>query len=224
MSETVVMVLRVKPFVVRSFAGLLAAFLAFALCLISAPAASAHDELVSTDPAADANLTAMPSAVTLTFSDAPVSLGLEVVVKDQSGNVVTTGDPTLDGVKVSVPVKDGPDATPGEPITYIVSYRVTSADGHPISGRYTFTAASAADQSSSTGPVATPPPSGSGASGVVGSAPGTVTATPAATGQRAATEQSSELVPIVLGLAAIVLLGGIAVLIIRLWTPPSRED
>ncbi len=120
--------------------------------------ASAHDRLESTTPSSGASVTS-PTTVLLQFSDRVISTGSRVEVKNPSDQIVST-DLTVTGSTVAVqltqPVAAG---------TYRVVWRVTSADGHPISGNFNFTALSAptaptssASSSSSGAPPASAPP------------------------------------------------------------------
>jgi copper transport protein len=98
--------------------------------------ASAHAELVAADPGDQQRLASAPRAVTLTFSE-QVSIDTGYLrVLNAAGQRVDTGNPQHvggDGTKVSVPLKSGlPDAG------YLVSWRVVSADSHPIGGAYSF--------------------------------------------------------------------------------------
>lgn len=99
----------------------------------TAPPAAAHAELVSTDPAEGARLPDAPDRVTLTFTEG-VSLGAGYArVLDASGERVDAGDATVEGDTVVVPLRaDLPDDG------YLVTYRVVSADSHPISGAFSF--------------------------------------------------------------------------------------
>ncbi|MGR6967857.1 copper resistance protein CopC [Geodermatophilus sp. URMC 61] len=99
----------------------------------TAPPAAAHAELVSTDPAEGARLPEAPDRVTLTFTEG-VSLGAGYArVLDASGQRVDAGDATVEGDTVVVPLRaDLPDDG------YLVTYRVVSADSHPISGAFSF--------------------------------------------------------------------------------------
>lgn len=99
----------------------------------TAPPAAAHAELVSTDPAEGARLSEAPDRVTLTFTEG-VSLGAGYArVLDSSGQRVDAGDATVEGDTVAVPLRaDLPDDG------YLVTYRVVSADSHPISGAFSF--------------------------------------------------------------------------------------
>lgn len=99
----------------------------------SAPAASAHSRLVSSDPENGASLSAGPQAVTLTFNEPIQSAYAVVNVVGPDNHFWQSGEPVVDGKDVRVAVGElGPT---GE---YTVNYRVTSADGHVISGQRTF--------------------------------------------------------------------------------------
>jgi copper transport protein len=101
--------------------------------LVGAGPAAAHAELVATTPAADAALDRSPAEVTLQFTE-PVSLGAGYVrIIDGSGDSVGTGEATVVGATVTVPLAEEL-ADDG----YLVTYRVISADSHPISGAFGF--------------------------------------------------------------------------------------
>lgn len=119
-----------RQFVGRLLAGLL---VALGLVLIPAAPASAHATLVSSNPSAGAVVDSAPGEVTLTFSETVnVALG-RVVVVDPNGKEAEAGKASRDGDKVTSKLKK--DLPRG---TYVVSYRVVSADGHPISGAVSF--------------------------------------------------------------------------------------
>ncbi|WP_091379581.1 copper resistance CopC family protein [Geodermatophilus sp. DSM 45219] len=112
-----------------------------ALLGVGTPAALAHDALVATTPADDATLTTPPAQVELQLSGPPQGLGTQVVVTAPDGAVVSQGEPELRGSTVVQPLADGLPAG-----AYTVAWRVTSSDGHPLSGTAAFTVAgSAAD-------------------------------------------------------------------------------
>ncbi|WP_166844001.1 copper resistance CopC family protein [Isoptericola sp. BMS4] len=106
-------------------AGLLTAVVAI---LATAPPASAHDQLISSDPAHDAVLAAPPSEVSMEFSDDILDMGAAVVVADESGTDRSEGEVSIDGPVVTVPLQELPGGS------YEVRWRVVSSDGHPISG------------------------------------------------------------------------------------------
>lgn len=94
--------------------------------------ASAHDTLLSTDPV-DGAKGAAPDAITLTFSGEVAQVGATVAVTGGDGAAVTDGAPQVEGTTVVQPLVDGLAA--GD---YEVVWRVTSQDGHPISGSFGF--------------------------------------------------------------------------------------
>lgn len=145
--------------------------------------ASAHDEIVSTDPANGATVATAPDHVTLTFSDKAIALGTEVKVTAPDGSVVSSGDPQLGPTTVVQPLTGARPAG-----TYKVDWRVTSADGHPVSGTFTFVASAAtgmpspsATPTASPSPTATATPASSASDSQ--SATPSPSATPAAAGQ-----------------------------------------
>ena len=117
---------------------------------LAAPA-SAHDELVSTVPAEGVSLAEAPPAITLTFSDDVVELGTAVVVTDAAGARLADGAAVVDGAVVTRPIT--PPTVAGE---VRVSYRVVSADGHPVTGTFAFTVSSASSPSASESQSAEP--------------------------------------------------------------------
>lgn len=110
------------------------AALAAVLLLAPAGAASAHDELIGSDPAADDVLATTPEQITLTFSDAPSTEAgaTEVAVLDEDCASVASGDPVVDGNEVTQAI----DGTIEGAV--LVQWRVVSSDGHPISDEYVF--------------------------------------------------------------------------------------
>lgn len=107
--------------------------------LVIATPASAHDQLISSSPAADEQLATPPESITMTFSgellvlDASLT-GAVVLVVDASGKDWVAGDVTIDGRTVTAPL------APGMPSAgYQVRWQVVSEDGHPIAGVIPFT-------------------------------------------------------------------------------------
>ncbi len=103
------------------------------LGVVTAGPAAAHAELVSTDPGEGARLDEVPAQVTLRFTEG-VSLGAGYArVLGEDGERVDTGAASVDGGTVTVPLRaDLPEAS------YVVTYRIVSADSHPISGAFAF--------------------------------------------------------------------------------------
>ncbi|MGX7678258.1 copper resistance CopC/CopD family protein [Jatrophihabitans sp. DSM 45814] len=116
-------------------AGLIVSF-AFALLLALAPQASAHAVVVGSTPADGSRLATAPSSVTIQFDEA-VGLNLGYLrVVDTAGRRVDTGTATHpggDGSKVTVGLKSGLGDG-----SFLASYRVVSADSHPIAGSIRF--------------------------------------------------------------------------------------
>lgn len=99
-----------------------------------APAAGAHASLEETTPASGAQLSAAPDEVILNFTE-PVSASLGGIrVFDGSGRRIDAGDVTRSsgGTRLSTPVEEAGDGA------FAVSWKVLSADSHPIRGAFTF--------------------------------------------------------------------------------------
>ncbi len=110
-----------------------AAALAAALVLFGAGPASAHAALEASNPDDGARLDTPPQAVTLEFTE-PVSAELGGVrVYESGGDRVDAGETRTDGAVVEVDLE--PDLPDG---AYVVTYRVVSADGHPVQGGLVF--------------------------------------------------------------------------------------
>ncbi|GHJ56233.1 hypothetical protein Nm8I071_55400 [Nonomuraea sp. TT08I-71] len=112
-------------------AGLLVTLVA--LLLAPATPASAHAVLVSSSPAASAVVPNAPAEVVITFSEGVRKVPDKVRVIAPDGSRADRGEPTFKGAVVTIPVD--PSGARG---TYLVSYRVISADSHPVSGAFTY--------------------------------------------------------------------------------------
>lgn len=124
----------------------------------------AHARLTGSAPA-DGSTVATAEEVVLTFNEDVDPTFVEVRLDGPDGAAVA-GAPSVDGRSVT-------QALGAVPVgRYTVTYRVVSADGHPISGTVSFTTTSAVSPSASptatsaASPTATPSP-------VAGAAPGT---------------------------------------------------
>jgi len=101
---------------------------------IMAPAASAHAVLQATTPGDGAHLDAVPTIVSLTFSE-HVSAPLGAVrVFDQRGTRVDNGNVTASDATVTAGLNSGLGDG-----AYVVTWRVISADSHSVRGAFTFT-------------------------------------------------------------------------------------
>ncbi|GAA2523426.1 copper resistance CopC/CopD family protein [Pilimelia columellifera] len=105
----------------------------FATVLLPAAPASAHAVLVSSTPRVGAVLPTAPSQVLLEFSE-PVSLVADKVrVLGPDGKRADAGNSRSDGARVAIPLNpNGPQGT------YLVSFRIISADGHPVPGGFVY--------------------------------------------------------------------------------------
>ena len=117
----------------RWFVSLLAAL---AVIVLPASGAAGHASLQFSTPEDGAVLDVAPEEVVLTFSEELLTELVEISVLDADDNPVVVTEvpqtpPPGTDVKVPWPV----DLPPGE---YSVAYRVVSADGHPVTGRVTF--------------------------------------------------------------------------------------
>lgn len=125
------------PRTATPFARAATAILALAALLatmvgLAAPA-SAHARLEASSPKEGSTLTATPPEIMLRFNE-PIQSGLNEVSVRTGSTDATDGNLEVDGGTVYQPLKSSLPAG-----SYTVSYKVVSADGHPISGSYSFT-------------------------------------------------------------------------------------
>ncbi|GIF06725.1 copper resistance CopC/CopD family protein [Actinoplanes siamensis] len=106
--------------------------------LFSAGPASAHAALVSSDPNNGNIVPDAPNKVTLTFSESVQLISGKIQVLAPDGSRADQGDPTVDGATVTIPLRSG-----GGRGTYLVTYRVISADTHPVAGTITYSVGAA---------------------------------------------------------------------------------
>ncbi len=130
--------------------------------IAAAGTVAAHTALVSSDPVEQSSVPVPPSAITLTFNEDINATFANVVLNDSVGRNWISTTPQIQGHTLTVTVgTDQP--TSG---VYTVGYRVLSADGHPVSGSYTFTI-----DAGSTENAPTSPPAGSTAPTSTGATP-----------------------------------------------------
>jgi copper resistance protein C len=109
------------------------AALVAAMALAGAPVAAAHAARVATDPTDNAALAQGPPRVSATFNEQLQPQFAAMTVVGPDGNLWSKGDAQVEGAVIAVEVRQlGPAGT------YTVNYRVTSADGHPVSGSWSF--------------------------------------------------------------------------------------
>jgi copper resistance protein C len=167
--------------------------------LLAALPASAHDQLLGTDPADGATVATLPHELTLTFNAVVLesSTGDEIQVTDAAGASLAEGPPKIVDNVVTQRLKGSASG----PIR--VLWRVVSQDGHPVSGEFGFTVSGApapsatATESSAPGPTAT-----------------SVVSTPAPTTSPAASAGGGSAAPwIILGAVTIAAMAGVGYLL-----------
>lgn len=121
---------------VRWVIGLAATLLATGMALLPGSPAQAHATLVETSPVNGTALTEAPSEVRLRFSER-VSVGPDsVTLRDAGGATIATDPPFIPSDAPTVVVLPVPsDLDDGG---YVVTFRIVSADSHPISGALVF--------------------------------------------------------------------------------------
>ncbi len=187
-------------------------------------AAYAHSVLVSASPAEGETVDRLPTQVVLTFNE-DVAPGLATVrVTDGEGLTVSDGDAAVSGTRVVQPLRANPPAG-----SYQVAYKVTSADGHPVSGAYSFVIPASVGTPPPTvdpsDPVSVPPANDSGSSSV-----STTTTTPSASASKPAitrtdAQKSSGHVAllIAMGVAVLAVALGFAALVFQRRRPPGTD-
>jgi copper transport protein len=102
---------------------------------VFAPAAMAHAVLESTKPARGETLKAQPRLITFGFSEPVESSFGAVRVYNAKGNQVQSGEVTHPGGQSFVAIGLRPRLAQG---SYTATFRVISADSHPVSGGFVF--------------------------------------------------------------------------------------
>lgn len=134
----------------------------------------AHNALVSTSPGDGTTVAEPPESIVLTFNEPAIKTGTKVLVTGPDG-AVAAGAPELIDNTVEQALQ--PELPAGE---YTVAWRVTSADGHPINGEFSFRVRTGAvttrTPAPTTGSTGSPTPSQTASA----SDPPTTVATPSA--------------------------------------------
>lgn len=116
-----------------------AALFAVAVALVAfifgaASPSTAHDQLLMAYPADGSISPRAPAELQLTFSQSPMPGTATVVAQTNTGASVPLPTPATNRGVVTVAWPSNQPAG-----TYRASWRVTSSDGHPINGTWTFT-------------------------------------------------------------------------------------
>jgi putative copper export protein/methionine-rich copper-binding protein CopC len=133
----------------------LAALLFLSLHLMLAGPLAAHLYLVSSDPADGAALSAVPRELRLRFSE-PAELALTQLELLGPDGPVRLGEPTIAADDPNVVIYRVEGALTAGP--YTISWRTTSADGHPVRGRLAFSIEEGAEGLPAEPADAPPPP------------------------------------------------------------------
>lgn len=100
--------------------------------------ASAHSGLVSSNPAANVEITSMPAEIELKFTEELMTVGEESVntisLVDPLGTQITLRNIQVIGALLTakIPESEYPSGL------YTVNYKIVSADGHKLSESYSF--------------------------------------------------------------------------------------
>lgn len=103
------------------------------VALLSGSPAHAHATMVSTTPSTDEIVATAPDQVVIEFNEPVSVVAAETGVIGPDGRLVSTEQIETDGSILTIALGD--DLPNG---TYLVSYRVISADGHPVPGGFSF--------------------------------------------------------------------------------------
>jgi copper resistance protein C len=102
------------------------------------PSAQAHTDLISSNPAAGANLEKIPESFSLTFNEELISIEGEMIntlsLEDAAGMNYPLSEVKILGEVLTATAISGPFPA-GQ---FKLTYRVVSADGHPINGDIAF--------------------------------------------------------------------------------------
>jgi copper transport protein len=94
--------------------------------------ASAHAQLIASNPTPGAILDTLPAAVDLVFSEPVTPAGRGISVYGPDGKLVSSGPARASGSRLSVQLSAGSDGT------YAVIWTVVATDTHPSRGEFTF--------------------------------------------------------------------------------------
>jgi copper transport protein len=108
------------------------------LLLVFTTEASAHAELLETNPANGAHLDKAPREVMLRFSEAVNTVRGGITLLDGDGKMLAQPQANGSGARVTVPLPD----SLGDGV-YLVNWRVVSTDSHPIHGAFVFSVGTA---------------------------------------------------------------------------------
>jgi copper transport protein len=111
--------------------------------VLFATPAFAHATLLQTTPSAGQVLTTSPKTIELRYNESVEVDAGSVRIFDSKGNRVDTAGPSTSGQTVTVPVRE--KLADG---SYVVTWRVISADSHPVQGAFAFQVGTSANATS----------------------------------------------------------------------------
>lgn len=179
------------------------------------PAAQAHDYLVGSTPKPNSTITTAPQQVSLEFNDIVLSRPAppQLTVKGPDGRYYEAGCGTVTDRTVVVPVALGGAGK------YTVTWRIVSADGHPVSDSLSFTYRPKARAAAATG-IASPKACTGSSSG--GSAAASTAAAAPKAGSSGGGTPTTAIVAIVV--IAIVGVGGAALIVLTRGRRQGPDD
>ena len=119
---------------------------AVAALALASPVASAHDLVIGGNPANEEVVQEFPEIIELEFSGYVKEDFNTFAISDiDSGEILFSGPPTIDGRMVSIAVPTDVNPGPGD---YRIGFQITSSDGHSTRGMTTFTVAGERDAAS----------------------------------------------------------------------------
>ncbi|MCU9614946.1 copper resistance protein CopC/CopD [Caldibacillus lycopersici] len=124
-------------------------FVSILFILLIPHQAYAHALLENTSPAQDSQLETSPKEITLTFNERLEKELYSIKLFDAKGERVSTSatEMSLDQKSLIQRLPELPDGT------YTVSYKILSADGHPVDGSYVFSIGEAISQTTQMNPL-----------------------------------------------------------------------
>lgn len=132
---TVLRYVRARSRPARTGATALVAASVVVATLFATPPASAHNVLIGSTPEDGSTITTQPGAIELVFDQPVQDQFAQVAVLDADENGYETSAAKVDNNTVTQEIADLPDGD------YTVSFRIVSADGHPVPGTFAFTMA-----------------------------------------------------------------------------------
>lgn len=131
---------------IHKFRNLTAAAATAGLLVLAAPVSPAHDLVIGGNPDNGDVVEEFPEIIELEFSGyVKLDFNTFAISDIESGEILFSGPPTIDGRMVSIAVPTDVNPGPGD---YRIGFQITSSDGHSTRGMTTFTVAGERDAAS----------------------------------------------------------------------------